>query len=76
MTGLQKVEKIEAELDRGNVIYVSNYQRIWKITPKIHKKFKEQGHPVFKGVGNSVYMISGSKYLCCDGCKFTVEGGN
>jgi hypothetical protein len=62
----KRLNAINESLDLGRTVLVRTATRTYKITPKTAAKWKAAGNLLFKVSGNSLYMASGSKFVCID----------
>jgi predicted secreted protein len=74
MSAADKISKILELINAGRTVYVSTMTRCTKLDKRALDRFAKGGHTMLKAVGNSMYMAAGSKFVCIDLCKFTVEG--
>ena len=72
MTATEKHEWLESSIHAGKTVILSTFTRAYKVTPRTYSRFESAGHPVWKVSGESLWMASGRKYLCADGCAIQV----
>lgn len=67
------LDKINQAISQGKKVYFTTYLKCIVVDAKTVAKFKKIGKPALKMVGNSLYIASGSKYVCVDYCNITVS---
>jgi len=72
MSATEKVKKLMDFIRSGKTVYIQTATRCTKIDKKCLTKFEKGGHTLLKAVKDSVYMASGSKFVCINYCKITV----
>lgn len=68
-TAQAKLDWINARLDEGRTVYLSTAYVRRQITKRTVAKWAKSGRPLFKLIGDSLYMGRGSRYDCMDYCK-------
>ena len=73
MTAQEKINKIIETIESGKTVYITSMTRSTKITKATLKRWEKNGHTLLKSSGNSMYVASGSKFVCIDYCKITTS---
>ena len=73
MTAQDKINKMIEVIEAGRTVYVTTCTRSTKITKATLARWTKNGHTLLKASGDSMYMASGSKFVCIDYCKITAE---
>lgn len=68
-----KLDAINGALAEGRTVYVRSALKAWKVTPKTAERWKKAGNQMFKVSGESLYMASGSKWVCIDYCQLDAD---
>lgn len=74
MNASQKIEKILETIRSGKTVYVRTTMHNIRLDRRALNRFEKGGHTLLKAIDDSMYMASGSKFVCIDYCQFTVEG--
>jgi hypothetical protein len=65
-TAADRLAEINAALAAGRTVFICTYTRATQITAKTAAKWAAAGTPLFKLIGESLYMASGRKFACID----------
>ncbi len=68
-----KINKIIELINSGRTVYFSTHTKTTKVNKKTLTKFSSLGYNLFKSDSKSIYMMNGSRYVCMDYCKITVQ---
>lgn len=73
MTATEKLDRINELIGMGKTLIFSTYLKHAQVSPKAAATWKKNGWTMFKVSGNNLFMASGKKFVCIDGCKITVH---
>jgi hypothetical protein len=65
----EKLTQITKAIESGYTIYISNHYHQWKITKRTWDRLAAAGYAALVARGTGLYMVSGKKYVCIDGCR-------
>jgi len=66
-----KISKIIDAINSGRTVFFTTHTKTIKVNKKTLDKFTKLGYNLFKADSKSIYMMSGTKYICIDYCKIT-----
>ena len=66
MSAQSRYDKIHSLLAEGATIMLCTPLKCTEVTSKTAKRFDDNGTPLFKVTGKSLYMLEGRNYVCID----------
>lgn len=73
MTGHKKLAKILETIRSGKSVYFYTMTRCTEVSPKTLARWEKKGLQLFKATEDHLYLASGKKFVCVDGCRITCD---
>lgn len=73
MSANSRLARIERALALGHEVHMYTYTKTTVITQKCYDSWQESGRPLFKIVGDSLFIGRGRHYDCVDGVPLSTD---